>query len=110
VGEKLHTAFTGQSSHEDLVKRSGLRRILFDKSCLRCILLHKKSSLRRKFYIRNLLDHSGMHFIRSFLFCLPILYWLVWILNETLVERRACVDIIRVSAGVTVTVESKQQI
>jgi len=32
VEKKLHTAFTGQSTHEDLVKKSGLRRILFDKS------------------------------------------------------------------------------
>jgi len=35
---------------------------------------------------------------------------LVWILNETIFKRSASVDIIRVSAGVTVTVESKQQI
>jgi len=27
------TALTGQSTHEDLFKKSGLRRILFDKSC-----------------------------------------------------------------------------
>ena len=35
------TALTGQSTHQDLVKKSGLRRILFDKSCLRRILFHK---------------------------------------------------------------------
>jgi len=34
---------------------------------------------------------------------------LVWILTETVFERSASVDRIRVSAGVTVTVESKQQ-
>jgi len=35
---------------------------------------------------------------------------LVWILTETVFERSTSVDIIRVSAGVTVTVESKEQI
>jgi len=30
----LSTAFTGQSTHEALVKKSGLRRILFDKRIL----------------------------------------------------------------------------
>jgi len=60
----LHAAFTGQSTHEDLVKKSGLWRILFDKSCLRRILFHKKSGLPRMFFTRNLLlNHSGMHFI-----------------------------------------------
>ena len=67
------TALTGQSSHEDLVKKSGLRRILFDKSCLRRILFHKKSGLRRILFIKNTsFKHSGMHFIQSFLFCLQI--------------------------------------
>ena len=33
----------------------------------------------------------------------------MWILTETVFERSASVDIIRVSAGVTVTVTSKQQ-
>jgi len=49
VENKLHIALTGQNTHEDLVKKSGLWRILFDKSCLRRILLHKKSGLRRFF-------------------------------------------------------------
>jgi len=35
------TASTGQSTNEDLVKKSGLRRILFDKSFLRRIIFHK---------------------------------------------------------------------
>jgi len=34
---------------------------------------------------------------------------LVWILTETVFERSTSVDIIQVLAGVTVTVESKQQ-
>jgi len=34
------TALTGQSTHEDWIKKSSLRRILFDKSCLRRILFH----------------------------------------------------------------------
>jgi len=38
VENKFSTALTGQSIHEDLVKKSGLRRILFDKSCLLRIL------------------------------------------------------------------------
>jgi len=45
VAKKLHTAFTGQSTHEDLVKKSGLLRILFDKFCLRRILFHKNLAL-----------------------------------------------------------------
>jgi len=66
-------ALTGQSTHEDLVKKSGLRRILFDRSCLRHILFHKKSGLRRILFIKDPPhNHSGMHFISSFLFCLPI--------------------------------------
>jgi len=61
------TALTGQTFHEDLVKKSGLRRILFDKSCLRRILCHKKSGLRRILFIKNpFLIHSGMRFISSF--------------------------------------------
>jgi len=64
VEKNLHTAFTGQSTHEDLVKKSGLRRVLLDKSCLRHILFHLKSGLGRMFFIRNLLlNHSGMHLI-----------------------------------------------
>jgi len=64
---------TGQSTHEDLVNKSGLRGILFDKSCLQRIVFHKRSGLRRILFIKNLLlKHSGMHFISSFLICLPI--------------------------------------
>jgi len=73
VENNFLTALTGQSTHEDLVKKSGLRRILFCKSCLPRILFHKKSGLPRIILIRNpLLHHSGMRFISSFLFCLPI--------------------------------------
>jgi len=73
VENNFLTALTGQSTHEDLVKKSGLRRILFDKSCLRRISFHKKSGKRRILLIKNpLLHHSGMHFISSFLFCLPV--------------------------------------
>jgi len=73
VKNNFLTALTGQSTHEDLVKKSGLRRILSDNSCPRRILFHKKSGLRRILFIKNpLLIHSGMHFISSLLFCLPI--------------------------------------
>ena len=41
------TALTGQSTNEDQVKKFGLHRILFDKSCLQRILFHKKSGLWR---------------------------------------------------------------
>ena len=62
------TALTGQSTREDLNKKFGLRRILFDKSCLRRILFHTKSGLRRILFIKiPLLNHSGMHFISNFL-------------------------------------------
>jgi len=54
VENKFSTALTGQSTHEDLVKKSGLRRILFDKSCLRRILFHKKKCyLRRILFIKK---------------------------------------------------------
>jgi len=43
VENNFLTALTGQSTHEDLVKKSGLRRIVFYKSCLRRILFHKKN-------------------------------------------------------------------
>jgi len=74
VENNFLTALTRQNTLQDLVKKSGLQCILFDKSCLRRILFHKKSGLRRILLIKNpLLKHSGMHFISSFLFCLPIL-------------------------------------
>ena len=60
------TALTGQSTHEDLVQKSGLQHILFDKSCLRRILFHNKSGLRRILFIKiPLLNLSGMQFISS---------------------------------------------
>ena len=46
---KLHTISIGQSTHEDLDRNSGLRRILFDQSCLQRILSRKKSGLWRIF-------------------------------------------------------------
>jgi len=42
---KLHTISIGQSTHQQLVQKSGLRRILFDQ----------KSSLRRMVFIKNFL-------------------------------------------------------
>ena len=67
------TALTGKSTYEDWVRTSGLQCILFDKSCLRRIFFHKKSGLRRILFIKNpLLNHLGMHFISSILFCLQI--------------------------------------
>jgi len=67
VENKLHTALRGQSTHENLIKKSGLRRTLSDKSCLRRIFCHKRSCLRHIFFIQILLlNHSGMHFIFCF--------------------------------------------
>jgi len=37
---KLQTISIGQSTHQDLVTKSGLRRTMFDKSCLRRIFFH----------------------------------------------------------------------
>jgi len=48
----LHTISIGQSTHWDLVKKSGLRRVLFDRSCLQHILFYHKSGLRRIFFIQ----------------------------------------------------------
>jgi len=45
VKNKLHAISIGQSTHQDLVKNSGLRRILFDKSCLRRILIWQSCDL-----------------------------------------------------------------
>ena len=38
---ELHTISIGQTTHQDAITKSGLRRILFDKSCLRCFLFHE---------------------------------------------------------------------
>jgi len=43
---------TGQSTKEDLVTKSGLRRIFFEKSRLPRILFHTKSGLRCKIFIK----------------------------------------------------------
>jgi len=62
------TALKGQSTHQDLVKKSGLLRILFDKSYLQHILFHKKSGLWRILFIKILLlKHSGIYFHFKFL-------------------------------------------
>jgi len=73
VKNELHTISTGQTTHQDSVKKSGLRRIVFDKSCLRHILSHWKSGLRHILFIKHLLlNHSVMHLISTFFLCLPI--------------------------------------
>jgi len=55
VENKLPTALIGQRTHEDLIKKIGLRRILFDTSCLRRIVFHLKSGLRRTLLIKKLI-------------------------------------------------------
>jgi len=62
VKNKLHAISIGQITHWDLVKKSGLRRILFDKSCLQRILFHKKSGLRRIFFIFFCLNRDASDF------------------------------------------------
>jgi hypothetical protein len=42
VENELHTISVGQTTHEDSLHKIGLRRILFDKSCLQRILSHQK--------------------------------------------------------------------
>jgi len=61
VKNKLHTISIGQSTHWDLVKKYGLRRILFDRSCLRHIWFQKNlaygvSFSYRFFLYRNAFD------------------------------------------------------
>jgi len=53
-------------------------------------VFHKKSGLRRMYFIKNLLlDHSGMHLIWKFLFCLPIYWWWKWF-RRGIEEKRFC--------------------
>ena len=57
-------------------KKSGLRRILFDKSCLQHIFFHQKIWPAAHFSIKNHLRNlSGMRLISSCLFCLSIHWW-----------------------------------
>jgi len=42
VDSDLHTISKAQTTNQELVKKSVLRRIVFDKSRLRCISFHKK--------------------------------------------------------------------
>jgi len=73
VENNLFTALTGQSTYENLIKKSGLRRILFDKSCLRRTLFREKIwPAAHSFHEKSTSQFSGIHFISSFLFCLPI--------------------------------------
>jgi len=52
VKNKLHTISIGQTTHQDSVKKSGLRRILFHKSCLPAYFVSlNKSGMQRIFYI-----------------------------------------------------------
>jgi len=66
VKYKLDTISIGQSTRYDLVKKSGLRRILFDKSCLYRILFHQKSGLRRIFFIQFFLKPGCIWFEVSY--------------------------------------------
>ena len=55
-------------------QKIGLRRIVFDKSCLRHILLHQKIWPVAHFCHKHFpLKHSVVHLFSSFLYCLPIL-------------------------------------
>ena len=80
---KLHTISRGDSTHQNFVQKSSLRHNLFvSKSCL-----------RRMFFIKNLLsNHSRMHLIWAFIFCLPIHWWWEWF--KRTFKRSASVDMI----------------
>jgi len=62
VKYRLHTISIGQSDYWDIVQTYGPRRILFDRSCLRRILFHKKSDLRRIFFIQFFLKPRCIRF------------------------------------------------
>ena len=49
--KESHTMSIGQSTHRDLVNKSSLQCILFDKFCLRHIFLDQKSGMRRIFWL-----------------------------------------------------------
>jgi len=51
VENNFLTALTGQSTHEDLYKKSGLRRILFDKSFIKKLACGAFFSLKILFLI-----------------------------------------------------------
>ena len=67
VQNELHTISIGQTTHQAWVKKFGLRRILFDKSCLQRMFFHTKSGLQRMIFIRHFLfNHSGMYWPQVF--------------------------------------------
>ena len=65
VNNDLHTASTEQTTHQDSVKKSCLRRIFFHKFCLQRIFPKKKYLVREALYF-------------SVLFSLPIYWYYKW--------------------------------
>jgi len=72
VKNESHTISTGQSTHQDLFQKCGLRCILFDKSCLWRIFFIKNLACGAFFVIKNLFNlgcicfevsYSVYHFI-----------------------------------------------
>jgi len=59
VKYKLHITSIGQSTHQDLVQKCGLRRNLFDKSCLRRILFFKNLAYGAFFSYKFFLNLLG---------------------------------------------------
>ena len=66
VKYKSHTISIGQRTHWDLVRKSGMRRILFYRSCLRSILFYKKSGLQRIFFVQHFLKPRCIWFEVSY--------------------------------------------
>jgi len=69
VKNNLHTTSTGQTTHQDSVKKNCLRRVLFHKLCLRRNLFRKLPAAY--FVIQNVVCGA---FYFSVLFSLPI-HW-----------------------------------
>jgi len=101
IREQWMTWYINRTDYpSDSVKISGLRRILFHKTCLRRILCHKKIWPAAHFFhmktfsyekTKNslLLNHCVVHLISSFLFCLSIRWWCKWfelLLNHCVVH------------------------
>jgi len=60
VENELHTMSIGQSTHQDLVENSGLRRILFDEICLWRICFLKNICIFHKNLLHNDFGNPSM--------------------------------------------------
>jgi len=72
VENNFLTALTGQSTHEDLVENPACGAFCLKSLACGAFYFIKNLAAAHSFHKNPLLNHSGMHFISSFLFCLPI--------------------------------------